>query len=509
MNYQSAIALNDLPQRQPIKVKVSDSEILLIREEDEVHAYQAKCPHAGAPLEKGAICDDKLICPWHKAVFRISDGQMCEPLALADLKQFPVRVKNGMVLVNPKAMSPAAAIGSGAAAPVYVVLGSGAAGSAAVWTLRHDGFKGKVILVEREPEAPYDRTALTKFVPSGKMDISDVPSMLKEDVLKHVERRQGNVARLDTRQQLLHFAEGSPLYYDKLLLASGGVPQRIDIEGKNLAGVHVLRSIKQAEALLQEVDEKQRLVIVGNNFIGMEMASALRNRDIDVTVVARHALPFAKSFGEEIGRYFRDLHISNGVKFVDGEPAALEGEGQVSALRLKDGVTLPAEVVLLATGIKPATDFIHDIPLLEDGSLQTDSTLRVAENVWAAGDIASYPTPRGIQRIEHYRVAHQQGRIAAKNMLDDKTLYDRVPFFWTTHFGTRYDYLGHASEWDEYKLIGSLQEKRFIALYGQHGRLAAAFSCGMYTLMAELVMLMQQPMTVAQGVALAEKYQQQ
>lgn len=509
MNYQSAIALKDLPPRQPTKVEIGDSEILLIREEDKVRAYQAKCPHAGAPLEKGAICGDKLICPWHKAVFRLSDGQMCEPLALADLKQFPVKVENGMVLVNPQAMSPASAIGSGAEAPVYVVLGSGAAGSAAVWTLRHDGFKGKVILVERESEAPYDRTALTKFVPSGKMAISEVPHMLKEDVLKHVERKQGEVERLDTRQQLLHLADGEQIYYDKLLLATGGVPKRLDIEGSALAGVHVLRSINQAEKLLQEVDEKHRLVIVGNNFIGMEMASALRNRNIDVTVVARHALPFAKSFGDEIGRYFRDLHVSNGVKFVDGEPAALEGEGQVNALRLKDGGRLPAEVVLLATGIQPATDFIHDLALQEDGSLKTDETLRVAENVWAAGDIASYPTPQGTLRIEHYRVAHQQGRIAAKNMLDEKTLYDRVPFFWTTHFGTRYDYVGHASEWDEYRLIGSLQEQRFIAFYGQQGKLAAAFSCGMYTLTAELVALMQQPMTVAQGVALAEKYQQQ
>lgn len=501
MNYQPVIALQDLPERQPTKAKIADTDVLLIRDGEKVRAYQATCPHAGAPLEQGAICGDKLVCPWHKAVFALEDGHLCEPLALADLKQYPLRVENGMVLVNPKAMSSATPVGSGGEAPVYVVLGGGAAGSAAIWTLRREGFKGKVVLVEREAEAPYDRTALTKFVPSGKMDISEVPRILKEDILQHVERMQGEVTRLDTREQRLHFADGNTLFYDKLLIASGGAPQRPELPGSDLAGVHLLRSLQQADELLKEVDQSQQLVIIGNSFIGMEMASALRNREVEVTVVARHPLPFAQQFGEQVGRYFRDLHQSNGVHFVDGDPAGLEGEHHVTALRMQDGQRIKADVVLLATGIKPATDFIHDLPLREDGSLLVDSQLRVTENVWVVGDIASYPTPQGPLRIEHYRVAHQQGRIAAFNMLDQRTLYDRVPFFWTTHFGTRYEYLGHAEEWDEYRLIGSLEEKNFIALYGRQGELAAVFSCGRYTLTASLVLEMQQPMTLEQAQA--------
>ncbi len=121
-----------------------------------------------------------------------------------------------------------------------------------------------------------------------------------------------------------------------------------------------------------------------------------------------------------------------------------------------------------------------------------------------AGDIASYLTPQGPLCIEHYRVAHQQGRIAAFNMLDKRMMYDRVPFFWTTHFGTRYEYLGHAEEWDEYRLIGSLEEKNFIALYDQQGKLAAVFSCGRYTLTAALVQEMQQTMTMGQALVMVE-----
>ncbi len=301
--------------------------------------------------------------------------------------------------------------------------------------------------------------------------------------------------------------DGQQVKFDQLLIATGGVPQPLDIPGKDLDGVHLLRSLRQADTLISQVDEAQQLVIIGNSFIGMEVAGALRNRDIDVTVVARHPLPFASQFGEEIGRHFYELHRSNGVKFVEGEPEALSGEGAVSGVRLKGGKTVPASQVLFATGIVPATHFIHDLPLQKDGSLLADSQLRVSENIWVAGDIASYLTPRGVQRIEHYRVAHQQGRIAALNMLGKRIMYDRVPFFWTAHYGTRYEYLGHAEEWDDYRLLGSLQDKRFIAFYCQQGMIAAVCSAGMYTLTAALVHEMQQPMTLEQGLALFEAYQ--
>ncbi|MGK3142773.1 FAD-dependent oxidoreductase [Pantoea sp. C2G6] len=502
MNYQFTVALNDLPQRQPVKKQLGEVEVLLIRDGDRVRAYQAKCPHAGAPLEQGAICGDRLVCPWHKAAFNLADGRMCEPLALADLKQYPLRIEEGKVLVNPKAMSPAAPIGSGAEAPVYVVLGGGAAGSAALWRLRHEGFKGRVVLVEREADAPYDRTALTKFVPSGKMAISEVPQLLKADVMDHVERIQASVSRLDSKQQRLIFASGETLSFDRLLIASGATPIRPDLPGSDLEGVYLLRSKDQADELLQAVDASQQIVIIGNSFIGTELASALRNRDIDVTVIARQPLPFAKQFGEQIGRYFYQLHQQNGVKWVQGEIEALQGEHQVSGVQLKGGRQLAAHVVLFATGVEPATDFIHDLPLAEDGSLQADAHLRVAENIWVAGDIATWPSAQGPLRIEHYRVAHQQGQTAARNMLDQSVAFDRVPFFWTTQYGSRYEYLGHAAEWDTFELLGSLEEKKFMAFYGQQGQLAAICSCGMYTLTAGLIERMQQPMTVAEAVAI-------
>lgn len=507
VSYQSVVELASLAQRKPTKFTVGDVDMVLVRDGERVQALQAKCPHAGAPLEQGAICGDKLVCPWHKAVFQLRDGKMCEPLALANLKRYPVRVEQGKVLVNPLAMSPASASVAQGEAPVCVILGSGAAGSAAIWTLRDEGFNGRIVLLERESAAPYDRTALSKFVPSGKMAIEDVPKLLKADVLGTVERIQADVVKLNAKDNTLILQGGQQLAFDQLLIATGAEPQTPDIPGKHLQGVHVLRSLHQADELLKQVDDTHQLVIIGNSFIGLEMAGALRNRDVDVTVVARHTLPFVKQFGDEIGRYFYDLHRSNGVTFVEGEPESLEGEGQVRALRLKGGKTISTHLVLFATGVKPATDFSHDLTLQDDGSLLADAQLRVTDTIWVAGDIASYRTLNGTQRIEHYRVALQQGRIAALNMLGKGVIYDRVPFFWTAHYGTRYEYLGHAKEWDDYRLLGSLKDKRFMAFYCQQGIIAAVCSAGMYTLTAALVEAMQKPMTLEQGMALFELYQ--
>lgn len=506
MSYQNAIVLQDLPERKPVRVPVGDVGIILFREQQEVKAFQSQCPHSGAPLEQGAIYGDRLVCPWHKANFSLKDGSLCEPLALSDLQRYQVRIENGMVQVDPEPLPPLMEFSAAEEAPVFVILGSGAAGAAAAWTLRREGFKGKLILIDRESEAPYDRTVLTKFVPSGDMKIDEVPSLLQDDFYSYAERRQAEVEQLDSNEQQLRFADGSTLHYDKLLIATGGIPQRPDITGKALFGVHVLRSLKQADTLLNEVDKTKQIVIIGNSFIGMELASALRARDVKVQVIAQQPLPFRKTFGDEIARYFRELHEENGVEFIEGEVAALkDDEGHVSAVALKSGQIVPADSVLLATGVAPGTSFIHDIPLNDDGSLTADAYLAVASQIWSAGDITTFPHGTGNLRIEHWRVAQQQGRIAAKNMLGKKEVFDRVPFFWTAQFGTRYEYLGHAEQWDDYQLLGSLKEKKFVALYGQKGQLAAVASCGLYTFTAGLLLRMQQPVTLQEATALAEQ----
>ncbi|MBV9117030.1 MAG: FAD-dependent oxidoreductase [Acetobacteraceae bacterium] len=173
---------------------------------------------------------------------------------------------------------------------------------------------------------------------------------------------------------------------------------------------------------------------------------------------------------------FRRLHERKGVAFRLGqEVAAVEGDGRVREVVLRDGSRLPADLVVAGLGIAPATDFLRGVERREDGGVTVDARLRAAEALFAAGDIAAFPL-RGdgpAVRVEHWRVAEQHGRVAALNMLGREASYDAVPYFWTIHFKKRLDYIGHAAPGDEVVVDGDLERPEFIACYLRDGRVTA------------------------------------
>ncbi len=507
MAYQQVMSLSALPELEPKKVSMDETDILLIRKGDEVFALEATCPHSGAPLEKGAICEGKLICPWHKSVFTLAEGALCEPPSLRALKRFPVKVKQGAIWLEPAALPGDAPLGETDDKPALVVLGLGAGGSAAIKALREKGYTGRLIVIEREKQAPYDRTVLSKFVPQGDMSIDEVPSLLDEAFYREqkIERITGSVEALQVKEHQLRLDDGTVVPYRRLLLATGGVPRRPDLPGKALLGIEVLRSWEQAAAMLAAVEKKRRLVIVGNSFIGMEVAAAFRKQDIDVQVIAKHALPFEKQFGKDLAGFFRRRHEQKGVKFIDGEPASFDGERHVSAVVLKDGRRIDADVVLLATGVMPATDFIHDLPLNKDGSLTVDHAMSAGQDIFAIGDIATFPLNGRPTRIEHWRVAQQHGRIAAAAMAGHDEKYDSIPFFWTQHYGVRYEYLGHAEKWDHIDIIGSPDKDDFVALFGLDDKLVAVVGAGRMRTTGTLLVKMAGPLTMAAARRIVDK----
>ncbi|MBE7220486.1 MAG: FAD-dependent oxidoreductase, partial [Caulobacteraceae bacterium] len=215
-----------------------------------------------------------------------------------------------------------------------------------------------------------------------------------------------------------------------------GEPRRPDLPGAGLPGVHVLRTRDDAAAILRDAEGRPRVVIIGGGFIGLEAASALRQQKLDVTVVIPHEVPFRSILGEEIGARLRRLHEENGVRFVVGEAERFVGADRVRAVRLGDGNEIEAELVLIGMGIAPATGFARALAPAEDGGLDTDRTLRVRGEVFAAGDVARFPFGADDAkriRVEHWRVAEQQGRLAARNMLGGSQPFDAAPFFWTLH----------------------------------------------------------------------------
>lgn len=510
MTYKKAIALSALENNQLKQVEIGETNVVLVRRGDSVHAYQANCPHAGAPLAEGAICEGKLVCPWHKAVFDLADGSLDQPPALESLKQYAVKIEQGQVQVNVDDVSQHTHLDAGEESEQIVILGSGAAGSAALGTLEESGYHGRIVVVDQEKSAPYDRTALTKFVPNGSMDVSDVPTLLEDNAFeqKNVQRIVSKVTQIDSKNRKLHLANQQTISFKKLLIATGGAPTRPDLPGSELSGIHVLRNLQQEKTLLCAVDQLKQLVIVGNSFIGMEMAAALRKRGIDIKVIAPHPLPFEAQFGEKIARYFRALHEQNGVEFIDGEVAGFKGGRRVESVELKDGTRVKTDVVLLATGVHPVTSFVHDLPLNDDGSVKVDEYLQAAEDIYAVGDIASFPLDGKPTRIEHWRVAQQQGRTAAKNMIGKKEVYDRVPFFWTQQFGTRFEHLGHPDKWDKVDIIGSLEDQNFVALYGLENHLVGVFATGRVRTTGKLLLEMQHNLTLKQAQQVVNETQE-
>ncbi|KJZ67865.1 apoptosis inducing factor family protein [Pseudomonas fluorescens] len=487
----------DVSENRGLEVQIADTKIVLLRVGDQLRAFQGECPHAGAPLAEGALCDGRLICPWHKAVYRIEDGALCEPPALDSLKRYPLEVRGDEVWVDDQPMSDAHTPPADDAR-TFVIIGAGAAGTACAAALREKGFGGRVLLIDRETDAGYDRTVLSKFVIAGEMPPEEVPPLRDENFYREqrIERINAEVTSLDAANKTLHLSDGQSLSYDAALLATGGTPNPLTLPGADLPQVFVLRSKDQAQRILGSAKPGQRAVIIGDSFIAMESASSLRQYGLDVTVLARHAIPFAKQFGDAVGKSIRALHEANGVVFhTDGNATRVEGTTKVEAVRLDNGQRLPADLVLVGIGVSPATAFTG-LPLEKDQSLKVDGGMRVTDGLWAAGDIATFPLNGQPQRIEHWRLAQQQARIAAMNMLGGDEHYLDVPYFWTWHFGKNYDYLGHAATWDEVEFKGDPDHPPFIGLFGKDGLVVAAVACDEERAIALLAERMKQPLSV-------------
>lgn len=494
-------SLADLRRDRGLQVEVGEKKVVLLPHGDEVRAYQGECPHAGAPLAEGAVCNGHLICPWHKAEFSVDDGHLCEPPALDALTRYPTQVIEGQVHVDDQAF-----VAESRSLPddsrCFIVIGAGAAGTAAACALREKGFNGRLLLVDREGNPGYDRTALSKFVLSADMQPDETPP-LRDDAFyeaSHIERIQGEVMKLDVVNKRLTLADGRRFGYDAALITTGGEPRALPLIGADLPQVLTLRSREDAKKILAAAQPGRHALIVGDSFIGLEAASALRKHGVDVTILARHEVPFAAQLGERIGKAIRSLHERNGVLFrTHVEISRFEGDGvngkkALQTAVLNNGERLPIDLALIGIGVSPATHFIDGLQLEQDGSLAVDDGMHAGKDVWAAGDLATFPYDKKPQRIEHWRLAQQQARIAASNMLGGDRHYTDVPFFWTYHFEKRLDYLGHADQWDEIVYLGEPETFEFLALMCKEGVVAAAVGCERERQMALLAERLKQPL---------------
>jgi apoptosis-inducing factor 3 len=498
--------VQDLQNGEMREVLVGETKVVLVRLKGKFYAIGGECTHYGGPLAEGALSGHRVTCPWHQAVFDAMNGDLEEPPALDAEPCYRVRVEENDVIVSvpekaENRRTPAMVRRDPADDRTLVVLGAGAAGNAAAETLRQDGFTGRVVMITQEQRLPYDRPNLSKGYLSGDAGPEVLPWRTPEFYRDHdIEILGGQrVARVDVPSKTLTFAEGSSLTYTSLLLATGGEARQLGIPGAQWPNVFTLRSADDADAILGEAHPASRVVVIGAGFIGLEAAAALTKRGLAVTVVGRGSVPLARQLGPEIGRMLQQAQAEKGVAFRLGRtPVRLEGDGRVQTVVLDDGEALPADLVLVGLGIKPATAMLQGVSLNADGSVSTDRRLRVAEGLYAAGDVARFPDWRtgAAIRIEHWRLAAQHGRVAAHNMAGRQVEFAGIPFFWSEQFDLFLQYVGHAESWDELIVHGDLPGRNFLAFYVKDNRVMAAAGLQrdrQLAAMAELMRLEQTP----------------
>jgi 3-phenylpropionate/trans-cinnamate dioxygenase ferredoxin reductase subunit len=370
----------------------------------------------------------------------------------------------------------------------FVVVGGGLAGARAVETLRDEGFGGSIVLVSTEPHLPYERPPLSKAVLAGRDDVS--VAILHDQTWyeeRDVELRlTATATELDTAHQSLRLEDGSQLDYDALLLATGSSARRLPITGAELAGVHYLRTIDDALALLDRLRSGPRLVIVGAGWIGLETASGAREHGAEVTMIETAAQPLHMVVGEQIGAVFADLHRDHGVDLVlSSGVTAFEGDGHVDSVVLVDGRRLPVDLVVVGVGAQPNLDLARAAGLDIDRGVVTDAALRTSDpHVFAAGDIVQWPHPRlGEQiRVEHWANALDSGVAAAKSMLEQEVAYDALPFFFSDQYDVGLEYVGYVAPETESDVVvrGDPATREFMAFWLSDGRLLAAMHMNMW-----------------------------
>jgi NADPH-dependent 2,4-dienoyl-CoA reductase/sulfur reductase-like enzyme len=440
------------------------------------------------------------------ACFKASTGDIENAPALDHLPAFKISQKDGSVYVTGnretikgsrrKPNLRCSVIGE----EKVVIVGGGSGAIGTIEALRESGFNGSITMISSEGYLPIDRTKLSKalIADHAKIALRDEAWFKSADVATVMEE----VDSVDFSAKKVSTKQGKQYPYTKLVVATGGTPRSLPLPGfKELGNIFVLRTIPHVQGILAAIGEKnKKIVIIGSSFIGMEVANAV-SKGNDVTVVGMEKAPLERVMGEEVGKIFRKQLEKNGVKFYmsAGVEKALPSKldpSKVGAIALKDGTNLEADLVILGTGVAPATTFLKDnksVELLKDGSLKVNEHFAVdgLKGVYAVGDIATYPYhgPGGngvMTRIEHWNVAQNAGRAVATHIRDPNARPKPfIPIFWSA-LGAQLRYCGStAGGWDNLVLKGEPSEAKFAAYYTKGETVVAMASMQMDPMMAQ------------------------
>lgn len=503
-------SVSDLQDGEKKEVELDNgSKILLAKLNGKFLATSSNCTHYGAPLKNGVLTPEgRITCPWHGACFDMHTGDIEDAPAIDAIFSFKTSVKDGKVYIDateenlkagrrPPSCAATKAKQSGDG---VVIIGGGAAAATCSEGLREYGFEGKITVISSEPHFPIDRTKLSKalIADASKVALRDEKFYNGLDIDFKISE---TVDSVDASAKSVKLASGSTIKYSKLVVATGGTPKRLPMDGFDLSNVFLLRNIEHTKNIVSARDSrdsndketKKNIVIIGSSFIGMEAAFAnAENHNVVVIGMEKH--PLESILGPEIGKQLQSSAESKGVKFhmEAGVEKALPSKADPKAagfVLLKDGTQLPCDLVILGVGVSPATKFLDgQVNLEKDGGIMVDEYLQVKghEDIYAIGDIAHFPytgpgsTGKPI-RIEHWDVAQNHGRAVAKTLSGKKSPFKNVPYFWSAQ-GAQLRYCGNNSPanggWDDLVIQGSLKETKFAGFYTKGDEVVAVVSMG-------------------------------
>lgn len=361
-----------------------------------------------------------------------------------------------------------------------IIIGAGQAGAQASASIRQAGYDGEIIMFGAEKEPPYQRPPLSKAYLQGELGADRLVLRPRAFYAQQkIDLRLGvRVARIDSAAKIVATDAGEEVGYDKLLLATGAPPRRLDCPGADLIGVHYLRTIADSDALRPALAAGGRLVIVGAGYIGLEVAASTRKAGLDVAVLEMADRVLARVAGREISGFFENLHREHDVDLRLGATLKeFEGRnGRVTAAVLETGEKIACSAVLIGVGARPATRLAEEAGLTLANGVWTDDHARTSDpSIFAAGDCASHPSPiyGRRMRLESVPNAIEQAKVAGTNMAGGDAVYDAAPWFWSDQYDVKLQTVGVCEGADLAVVRGDVAARKFSVWYLAAGRLLA------------------------------------
>ena len=362
-----------------------------------------------------------------------------------------------------------------------VIIGCGQAGGQAAASLRQERYEGPITMIGQEPYIPYQRPPLSKQYLSGEQEKEKL-NLRQESFYseKEINLVLGtSVLSVDPLQKELQLETGETETYDKLLIASGGRPRKLEVDGHNLKGIHYLRDIDDVDAIKAQMSTSKNMVIVGGGYIGLEVASVAIKKGLTVSVLEMENRILERVTTEEMSAFYNELHSDQGVNILTSTQAkAFEGSEAVERV-VCDDQEIPADLVIVGIGILPNTEIAETAGLETDNGIVVDEHCRTSnEHIFAAGDCTNHPNPllNRRLRLESVPNAMEQGRVAASNMLGGSKSYASMPWFWSDQYEHKLQMVGFSKESDQSIIRGDMKSKSFTVFYLKDNLIIAADS---------------------------------